>query len=101
EADFKNSGVILELNLTYGSSINSIDPESLEMIISNLVENAYHYTPAPGRITVVSKKGEHDAFELDVSDTGIGIDPSVQQNVFMKFKRAPDAVKINKEGSGL
>ena len=35
EADFKSSGIILELNLNYGGSINSMDPESLEMIISN------------------------------------------------------------------
>lgn len=101
EADFKSTGVVLELSLGYGGSINSIDPESLEMIISNLVENAYHYTPAPGRITIATKKGEGDSFEMDVSDTGIGIDPALQQNVFVKFKRAPDAVRINKGGSGL
>ena len=51
-ADFKNIGVVLESKLGFGGSINSIDSESLDMIISNLVENAFHYTPGPGRIKI-------------------------------------------------
>src|SRR3989338_1426964 len=47
QADFRNTGVVLESKLGFGGTVNSIDSESLDMIISNLVENAFHYTPSP------------------------------------------------------
>lgn len=101
EADFKDTGVKVETHLLFKEKINSIDAESLEMIISNLVENAFHYTPRGGRITVSTRTGEYDTFELEVADTGIGIPESAKSNVFTKFKRSPKAIERNKEGSGL
>ena len=101
QGDFKDSGIIVETHLLFKGSINSIDSESLEMIVSNLVENAFHYTPRGGRITVSTRSGQYDTFELEVADTGIGIPEAVKSNVFTKFKRAPGAVERNKEGSGL
>ena len=101
-ADFKNTGVVLESKLGFGGAINSIDSESLDMIISNLVENAFHYTPGPGRISVYTRQSAKGGmFELDVADTGIGIPEASRGNVFTKFKRAPGAIERNKEGSGL
>ena len=101
-ADFRDTGVLLESRLGFGGSINSIDSESLDMIISNLVENAFHYTPAPGRISVYTRQSAKGGmFELDVADTGIGIPEASKGSVFTKFKRAPGAIERNKEGSGL
>ena len=102
QADFKNTGVVLESKIGFGGTVNSIDSESLDMIISNLVENAFHYTPGPGRITVYTRQSAKGGmFELDVADTGIGIPDALKGNVFTKFKRAPGAIARNKEGSGL
>lgn len=101
EADFKGRGVTLELHLAHGRMIESIDPESLDMIVSNFIENAYRYTPAPGRIDVYTKRGADDSFEFQITDTGIGVSAEMQQTLFTKFRRSPRAVELNKEGSGL
>lgn len=101
QADFKDTGIALETHLSFGNRIDSIDAESFDMIVSNLVENAFHYTPAPGRITISTRPSKAGWIELDVADTGIGIPESARGNVFTKFKRAPKAIERNKEGSGL
>jgi len=101
KGDFKDSGVDVELHLKYNQKITSIDADSFEMIATNLIENAYHYTPSGGHLTVSTKRGADETLEFAVSDTGIGIPPDMMKNMFVKFRRAPDAIARNKEGSGL
>ena len=101
QADFRDSGITIGTHLSFGKSINAIDTASLEMITSNLIENAYHYTPAPGNIRVTTRRLENDNFELEVSDSGIGIPADMINTMFTKFRRAPSAVARNKGGSGL
>jgi two-component system, OmpR family, sensor kinase len=73
------------------------DADALTTLISNLVDNAVRYTPAPGRVDVlVTSDGAHAA--LAVRDTGPGIATADRQRVFDRFYRgaATDA-----HGSGL
>ncbi len=64
------------------------DEEKLKQVITNLVSNAYKFTPEGGSITIAC---EEDAENLTVSviDTGVGIPPDAVGLVFERFKQVP------------
>ena len=57
------------------------DSERVRQILDNLVDNAYHYTPADGQIQV-HIHSENEEVQVDVSDSGVGIAPEDQERVF-------------------
>ena len=62
------------------------DPSRLTQVLWNLLSNAVKFTPAGGTITVRSRC-EPDRLALQVSDTGIGIDPEVMPYIFDAFEQ--------------
>ena len=50
------------------------DPDRVAVVLSNLLSNAYQFTPEHGEITIVAKM-EDDEVSTAVQDTGIGIRP--------------------------
>jgi signal transduction histidine kinase/CheY-like chemotaxis protein len=62
------------------------DPSRLTQVLWNLLSNAVKFTPAGGTITVRSLAGP-DRLALQVSDTGIGIDPEVMPYIFDAFEQ--------------
>ncbi|MFH1132167.1 MAG: HAMP domain-containing sensor histidine kinase [Pseudomonadota bacterium] len=77
------------------------DPEMLERMLENLVSNSLKYTPAHGTIEVVLTKNEKNAVSIEVNDTGIGIPPIEQSQLFTEFFRASNARKLEDTGTGL
>lgn len=64
-----------------------------ESIISNILDNAYKYTPAEGTITL-----SLDAKQCIITDTGIGIDEKHSQKIREPFRQAD---KNRHDGVGL
>ncbi|HEV8578768.1 MAG TPA: MASE1 domain-containing protein [Thermoanaerobaculia bacterium] len=62
------------------------DPSRLTQVLWNLLSNAVKFTPAGGTITVRSWN-EGDRLVLQVSDTGVGIDPGALPQVFDAFEQ--------------
>jgi signal transduction histidine kinase len=75
------------------------DERKVRQVVLNLLSNAIKFTPEGGRIDVgaVPKDG---SVEVSVSDTGIGIAPEDQENVFEEFRQVGTAAK-KVEGTGL
>lgn len=73
--------------------------EDLELMIRNLVENAVGYT-AEGSVSVVLRDTGKD-FELEVSDTGVGIPSSDLERIFERFYRVDRARSRDTGGTGL
>jgi signal transduction histidine kinase len=73
------------------------DRKRLIQILTNLLANAHHYTPADGTITLRATS-ERDFVRISVSDTGIGMSQSELARLFTKFYRAG---KRTGGGSGL
>jgi signal transduction histidine kinase len=76
------------------------DPNWLERLILNLVDNAIKFTPEGGAIAV-SVSREADTARLTVRDTGIGITPERMPHIFERFFRADPARSSGVEGVGL
>ncbi len=76
------------------------DKEKMRVILQNLIENAIKYSNKGGRVFV--NIGEKPGImEVSVRDTGIGIEPEDQANIFGKFFRADNAKLQDVVGSGL
>ena len=76
------------------------DTERVRQIIENLLENAYNYTPAHGRIAVrLHPVGEK--IQVDIQDNGIGVHPDMQQKVFERFYRGENPFVLETSGTGL
>ena len=76
------------------------DAAQLEILLSNLVENALRYTPRDGIIDVVAGLLE-GAPTLRVIDNGPGIPEAERARVFDRFYRSPEALASAETGSGL
>jgi two-component system, OmpR family, sensor histidine kinase TctE len=59
----------------------------LQRLIANLVENAIHYTPAHGEVTVSIRIADNGAAMLGVEDNGPGIPAAERERVFERFFR--------------
>jgi signal transduction histidine kinase/ligand-binding sensor domain-containing protein/DNA-binding response OmpR family regulator len=81
------------------------DKEKVEIIIFNLLSNAFKFTPKKGRIHFLIKE-QADADFPDgvvvfiVSDTGIGIPKQDQEKIFTQFYQTTEAKKYE-DGSGI
>jgi signal transduction histidine kinase len=73
----------------------------MHQALNNLVENAQHYTPDGGTITLRSRRGDHETVILEVQDTGIGIDSKDIPLIFERFYRADKARSTQTGGVGL
>ncbi|MGE3171206.1 MAG: ATP-binding protein [Planctomycetota bacterium] len=79
------------------------DPLRLRQVLTNLLGNAIKFTPA-GRVTVqVARADDRRPLHLVVRviDTGIGLDPELQQRLFEPFSQADSSTTRRFGGSGL
>jgi two-component system, OmpR family, sensor histidine kinase BaeS len=72
-----------------------LDGRRIRQVIGNLLSNALRHTPSGGRVTLrVRRIGE--AVELEVADTGAGMEADAAERAFDRFWRAGDSA-----GAGL
>lgn len=80
------------------------DPEFLTKSITNLLSNAFKFTPNKGRIVVsavVSKDAlGHNEVEISVRDNGKGISPNDINSIFDRFYQGKDQSNVP-QGSGI
>jgi signal transduction histidine kinase len=76
------------------------DPTALDLIISNLLDNAIKYSPNEIKINIdLSKK--NDKLVLSVSDCGVGISDENKKQIFKKFYRVGSEETRTSKGTGL
>jgi len=76
------------------------DGPRLRQVLDNLVSNAVKFTNDGGAVTV-SVAGNGDSVVVTVADTGIGIPPDEQGQIFSRFFRASTATQRAIPGTGL
>jgi signal transduction histidine kinase len=75
------------------------DPALIELILRNLVSNAIRYTDGGGLL--VACRQRDDRVLLEVWDTGIGIEPAHQREVFREFHQLGNPERDRRKGLGL
>jgi signal transduction histidine kinase len=76
------------------------NPEQLQRVLFNLIQNAIHHTPADGSVTV-SAEAVDGAIEVEVADTGKGVPAEHRDRVFDPFYRGDEARHDAGAGLGL
>lgn len=77
------------------------DEDVMEKILSNLLSNAFKFTPEGGSILVSLCLSEKNLLELKVADTGTGIEAEKILFVFDRFYQADDSHKRQYGGTGI
>lgn len=97
-----------EIQLTFFSAIESLnmafDADKLGKIVMNLLSNAFKFTPEGGRVTVSLDllATPAEMLELQVADTGIGIQDADKEHIFERFYQAEHSGEVPPStGSGI
>ena len=92
----------LELRTQLDPTIPSVsgDPDRLQQVVWNLMTNAVKFTPAGGVIDVALRRRDSDV-EIQVKDTGCGIEAEFLPHVFDRFQQAEAGRASARAGLGL
>ncbi|MCC5939913.1 MAG: response regulator [Balneolaceae bacterium] len=88
------------INIPSDVIIAQFDPEQFEKVISNLLSNAFKFTPEGGDVSVTLEKNEKEAI-IRITDTGKGIDPDHLPRLFDRFYQAEKSEMQPGTGIGL
>jgi two-component system CheB/CheR fusion protein len=87
--------LLVELNAT--DHIVLADASRLQQVFWNVLKNASKFTPGQGAVTVRTFNPQPQALWIEISDTGIGIEPHHLEKIFDAFEQGGN----RKEGLGL
>lgn len=98
----------LSLEIEYKLDVKSsfmecyFDSKQMERVISNLISNAFKYTPKGGRITIQAEES-NETVSVQVKDSGIGIQSSELNLVFERFYQGGNGSDLvaNNPGTGI
>lgn len=83
------------------------DSDKLEKIVTNLLGNAFKFTPEGGNIKLAAeidelpKPGTEIRVKISVTDDGIGMDAEQQANVFRRFYMVEHQNNTEQTGTGI
>jgi two-component system cell cycle sensor histidine kinase PleC len=77
------------------------DERALKQVLLNLISNAIKFTPDGGRVTVFAFPESDGQVCLRIEDTGVGIAPEDQAQVFENFGQGRHDVVSADKGTGL
>ena len=92
------------LDLAAGRHHVNADPARLQQVFWNLIKNAVKFTPEGGSIAVRTRNeasDDGDRLVVEVSDTGIGIEPDVLPTIFDPFQQGETTITRKFGGLGL
>lgn len=102
EYDRKMANVELRLKLSLSDSRSFItaDPNRIEQVVTNLLDNAFKFTPA-GYVEYGYDLLPNNTIKFFVKDTGVGIPLESKDKIFSRIKHKDDDDPYLKKGAGL
>ena len=92
--------ITLKFNSTEDEIILYLDRDKIEKIITNILSNAFKFTPEGGRIEVTLGKDDKYVNTI-ISDTGIGIPKEKMLKIFDRFYQVDGSHTREQEGTGI
>lgn len=86
------------------SLVGEVDPQKLDRIITNLLSNAFKFTPRGGTIRLRAYQDHQSApprAVVKVCDSGPGIPPELRTHIFERFFQVEESSKRRHGGTGL
>jgi two-component system, sensor histidine kinase and response regulator len=99
KANALQKNIVLENKVHPDIYVNA-DALMLRSILQNLVTNAIKYTPQSGLITVNAQRIDK-MVEICITDSGIGMETDISENLFTNSHSASVSGTNNEKGSGL
>src|SRR5437588_742426 len=82
----------IELNLNAHDHFVQGDPARLQQVFWNLIKNSVKFTDEGGRISLATSNPQPGQIEIDVSDSGIGIEPDKVSKIFTAFEQGQSSI---------
>jgi len=102
---FRRASGMPESRIVLETAVNlppvTYDPDTFREVVSNLLSNAYKYSPPDDRRLRVTLGPQRGRVVLAVEDNGPGVAPRERRKIFEKFYRADDLLTSQVEGTGL
>lgn len=96
----ETQGVIYDFHSDVQSLTLTYDKDKMEVVLCNLLSNAFKFTTPNGRITL-SLEEEEEYAVIRVRDTGKGISKEYQDKIFNRFFQIQDSDSLEVVGSGI
>jgi signal transduction histidine kinase len=97
---FAAKGVHLDLNLSPDTPLALVSERYLEKALEHLLDNALRYTPANGRVSILTELADQTV-TVRVRDTGEGINRADLPNIFDHFYKGNKGRTQDGSGAGL
>jgi PAS domain S-box-containing protein len=100
----QSGGERLQMRLAHGAALLHVDPEKLQRVLTNVLSNAFKYSPQGGPIEISTLDGRlahRPAVGVRIADSGIGMTPEQLRRVFERFYRADPSGNIPGTGLGM
>ncbi len=99
-AQAEAGSVSMHAELTADLELARANPEQIQRVLFNLIQNAIRHTPADGSVTVRASAAP-DAVEVEVLDTGEGIPPQERERIFDAFVQGSSRAARTDGSAGL
>lgn len=99
-ASFVDEAERISLNGPEEPATVRIDPDRVEQILRNLVQNALKFSSLEEKVTVLARRTSRGV-DFEVADRGVGIPADELANIFDRFHQAGDGGRREREGVGL
>jgi two-component system sensor histidine kinase BaeS len=96
---FRAAGVELSSFVARGIPAVTVDPDRIQEVLGNLLDNALRHTPSGGTVSMAARPGDDKKSPeavIEVRDSGCGFPEGDAERIFDRFEKAP-----NSTGSGL
>lgn len=101
QANADKKGLVFSLTVARDaeSLMANIDAPKITEVIINLIDNSIKYTPKGSVAVTVERVGRKG--RVTIKDTGVGMSPETQKNLFKLFSPGEDSKKINPASTGV
>ena len=99
-AQAEAGSVSMRAELTADVEAARANPEQIQRVLFNLIQNAIRHTPADGSVTVRAHSVP-EAVEVEVADTGEGIPAAERERVFEAFVQGSSRAARSDTSAGL
>jgi signal transduction histidine kinase len=77
------------------------DPQRIGQVVTNLVGNAIKFSEPGGEVRITARTTDEGGAAIEVTDTGVGIEPAELPRIFDRFYRGSLDNEARGSGSGL